>query len=167
MPHQANTPNRRDLLRLASLTALGALVHPGRAQSTPIPLFDGKTLDGWIPIENNATSLSAAGIADPAAFAVWLTNGSDALSEYLRTRLQDSVKADLANFSPSAANAKTVISALVKDLNQVVAGPSIDHIPTKVVDGDDLRRQRSLLFYGPLYLPAISTFDRAHIARLH
>jgi hypothetical protein len=47
------------------------------------------------------------------------------MSEYLRTRLQDSVKADLANFSPSAANAKTVISALVKDLNQIVAGPSI------------------------------------------
>jgi hypothetical protein len=125
MSHQTLHPNRRDLLKLASLTALGSLARPGRTQPTPIPLFDGKTLDGWLQIENNATSVSAAAITDPGAFAVWLTNGSDAMSEYLRTRLQDSVKADLASFSPSASNAKTVISALVKDLNQIVSGPSI------------------------------------------
>jgi hypothetical protein len=35
------------------------------------------------------------------------------------------VKADLAAFSPANANAKAVISALVKDLNQTISGPSI------------------------------------------
>jgi hypothetical protein len=39
--------------------------------------------------------------------------------------LQDSVKADLAVYSVSSANAKAVISALVKDLNPLIAGPSI------------------------------------------
>ena len=61
----------------------------------------------------------------PAAFAAKLTNGADAVSAFLRGQLQDSVKADLATYSASSANAKAVISALVKDLNQVISGPSI------------------------------------------
>lgn len=123
-PH-TSCHNRRDLLRLASLTAAGLLARSGNSQPAPIPLFDGKTLDGWLQIENNATSFSVTAITDPAAFAAWIANGSDAMSEYLRRRLGDSLKADLAGFSPSAASAKTVIAALVKDLNQIVSGPSI------------------------------------------
>ena len=86
--------------------------------------FDGKTLDGWIQIENNATSLASSGIIDPPGFARKLTNGSDAISIFLRGHLQDSVK-DLAAYSASNENAKAVISALVKDMNQVISGPSI------------------------------------------
>ena len=52
-------------------------------------------------------------------------NGSSALSAFLRTRLQDSVKVSLATYSAATADAKTLIAALVKDLNQVIAGPSI------------------------------------------
>jgi hypothetical protein len=74
-------------------------------------LFDGKTLDGWIQIENSATSLSGSGITDSAAFLRKLTTGPDAVSVFLRSRLQDSVRTDLAAF--------------VKDLNQVISGPSI------------------------------------------
>src|SRR5258706_10871889 len=48
-----------------------------------------------------------------------LTTGPDAMSVFLRSRLPDSVKA-----VPST-NSKAVISALVKDLNQVISGPSI------------------------------------------
>jgi hypothetical protein len=128
MPYQYSQPSRRELLRLAGLIGLGSAAHPGNAQPAPdsqVSLFDGKTLDGWAQIENNATSFSAAGITDTAAFAVWLSDGSDAVSEYLRSRLQDSVKGDLAGYSPSAADAKAVVSALVKDLNQIVSGPSI------------------------------------------
>jgi hypothetical protein len=39
------------------------------------------------------------GITDAAAFAGKLTNGADAMSVFLRGRLQDSVKADLAAYS--------------------------------------------------------------------
>jgi hypothetical protein len=87
--------------------------------------MDGKTLNGWIQIENSATSLPAGGINDAAAFAAKLSASSDAVSRFLRERLQDSVKADLAAYSTSSANAKAVISALVKDLNQLISGPSI------------------------------------------
>jgi hypothetical protein len=65
------------------------------------------------------------GITDAAAFAGKLTNGADAMSVFLRGRLQDSVKADLAAYSAAGLNAKAVIAALVKDLNQAISGPSI------------------------------------------
>jgi hypothetical protein len=39
----------------------------GAPPVAPVSIFDGKTLDGWLQIENSATSLSTAGIVDPAA----------------------------------------------------------------------------------------------------
>jgi hypothetical protein len=106
-----NELSRRTWLKWAAAAAAR------NARASAIPLFDGKTLDGWIQIENSATSLSAAGITDPAAFAARLTQGTDPISIFLRDRLQESVKTDL--------DSKAAISALVKDLNQVIAGPSI------------------------------------------
>ena len=80
---------RRSLIKLAGLTAAGV----GRAEpSAGVSLFDGKTLDGWMQIENSATSLSSGGITDAAAFAAKLTSGSDAVSAFLRGQLQDSVE---------------------------------------------------------------------------
>ena len=117
--------SRRDLVRLAGIAAAGSLVGVGNAAGSGVSLFDGKTLDGWVQIENSATSLSAGGITDPAAFADKLTHRQDALTVFLRSRLQDSTKADLASYSAASSNAKAVLSALMKDLNQVISGPSI------------------------------------------
>ena len=127
MLHEENHLNRRALLGLAGVTGLGYLVGAGHAASEPgaLPLFDGKTLDGWIQIENSATSLSSGGILDPAALARKLTSGTDAISVFLRGGMQDALRADLAAFSPASANAKAAITALVKYLNQVVAGPPV------------------------------------------
>ena len=116
---------RRDVVKLAGVAAAGAAAGIGYAADSAVSLFDGKTLDGWLQIENSATSLASGGITDATAFAAKLTKASDAVSVYLRGRLQDSVKADLAGYSPSNENAKTVVNALVKDLNAVFAGPSI------------------------------------------
>jgi len=115
--------SRRALVKLAGIAAAGSLVRVGKAETAS--LFNGTTLDGWIQIENSATSLSSGGITDPAGFVGKLANASGALSVFLRDRLQDSVKADLAAYSATSANAKAVISALLKDLNQVISGPSI------------------------------------------
>jgi hypothetical protein len=115
--------SRRAMVKLAGLAAAGAAADVGSAAE--VSLFNGKTLDGWIQSENSATSLSAAGITDPPKFAERLSTRADALSVFLRGQLQDSVKTDLAAYSASNPNAKAVISALVKDLNQVIAGPSI------------------------------------------
>lgn len=127
MLHEVNHLNRRAMISLLGATGLGCLVKPGISAEAPAPvkLFDGKTLNGWIQIENNATSLSTAAITDPAAFAAKLATGTDAVSAFLRGGMDPSLKTELAAYSPSAENAKAVISALVKYLNQVIAGASI------------------------------------------
>jgi hypothetical protein len=119
---EAAAPSRRAVMMLAA----GCLGSAAGAQTRKtIPLFDGKTLDGWILNENSATSVPAGDIADPAALAASLTRGADAVSAFLRDRLQDPVKADLASYAPANANAKAVVSALTRELNQVIAGPSL------------------------------------------
>jgi hypothetical protein len=116
--------SRRDWMRLAGAAGFSAML-PGAPAATP-PLFDGRTLGGWTQIENNATSLSAGSIVDPAAFVKRLTNGPDALSVNLHQGMPEALRADLAVYSPDAPNAKAVVSALVKYLNQVIAGPPLD-----------------------------------------
>ena len=125
MRNESIRVTRRVALRLAGAVAAGAVTRHGYSAESAVSLFDGKTLNGWLQIENNATSLSSGGITDPTAFVDKLTTGSDAVSVYLRGRLPGSVKADLASYSPSSENAKAVINALVKDVNTVLSGSSI------------------------------------------
>src|SRR5947209_3685245 len=102
MRNHANQVSRRSLIQFAGAAAAGCLIGasvPAAESPSAVSLFDGKTLDGWLQIENSATSLSAGGITDAAAFAARLTGGQDTMSVYLRGRLQDSVKADLAGYS--------------------------------------------------------------------
>jgi hypothetical protein len=128
MRNGASDFSRREWVRLTggaiAATAVGVGLADGQSPAA-VSLFDGKTLDGWIQIENNTTSLSVGAITDSAAFAGRLADGSDAVSVYLRGRLQDSVKTGLAAYSAPNADAKAILPALVKDLNQVIAGASI------------------------------------------
>jgi hypothetical protein len=122
---QRNHFNRRMFAKLAGLAVAARSVRSAEGESKKtISLFNGRTLDGWIQIENSATSLSSGGITDPYAFAAKLARGSDPVSAFLREQLEDSVKGDLAAYSASNANAKTMISALVKSLNRILSGPS-------------------------------------------
>ena len=120
--------SRRSFVVLTGITiAGGSLVNISNAEgeSQTIPLFDGKTLNGWIQIENNATSLSPGQITDQTAFVGKLRNGPDAVSAFLREQLDDSVKEGMVSYFASSADAKGVISAIVKSLNQIISGPSI------------------------------------------
>jgi hypothetical protein len=131
LKNEMNCPSRRTVVKLAGLMAARCcLMNIGdtRAQAESgiaVPLFDGNALDGWIQIENDAISLSVDGITDRSAFAGKLANGTDAVSVFLRSQLETLVKADLASYSPSNANVKALISTLVRDINQVISGPSI------------------------------------------
>jgi hypothetical protein len=100
-------PTRRDWMKLAGISIAACALEA--EPSKPISLFDGKTLDGWIQIENNATSFSTAAIADEAAFLLKLSEGADPVSTFLRAQLPD----------------RTNIAAVVKQLNQIISGPSI------------------------------------------
>jgi len=91
-------------MKTTSLAVAGsALAAPPKSA----PLFDGKTLDGWIPLENAATSVPGADIRDPAAFAKKLAADGRA------TNL------------PSTGDVKALTSAITKELNQLIWGPSI------------------------------------------
>jgi hypothetical protein len=131
MSKDTNQLSRRTFVALASSAAAGSSLMgissawAQRDSRSVISIFDGKTLDGWIQIENSATSLSVGAITDQVAFVGKLTNGTDAVSLFLRSRLEDLVKADLAAYSATNANAKVLLSAVVKDVNQVIHGPSI------------------------------------------
>jgi hypothetical protein len=129
MQSYINRLSRRSFVKAAGLAAVGcSFSSPADAQKdafTRISLFDGKTLDGWIQIENGATSLSAGSIIDQAGFVAKLTNGSDPVSRFLQGRLEDLVKVDMVAYSVTNPNAKVLILAVTKDLNQVIHGPSI------------------------------------------
>lgn len=96
---------------------------PGKA----ITVFNGKSLKGWMQSENNAASLQSNQITDPAAFVNTLEKGTDPVSVFLRGQLDATAElhAGLATYSPTSADAKPVMSALMKKLNQIVAGPAI------------------------------------------
>jgi hypothetical protein len=116
--------SRRVLIRAGGMAAAGYLVPAGRGE-TAVSLFNGKTLDGWIQVENSATSLASGGIIDPTVFAARLAKGLDPVSEFLRSQLADSTKAELATYSAERADARVVLASVVKELNQVISGPSI------------------------------------------
>lgn len=119
--------NRRSFCKLAGMAAAGCSILEAsqtEAESRKaISLFDGKTLNGWIQIENSATSLSGGGITDQTAFVEKIAHGSDAVSTFLQGQLESSVKEALATYSD--ATGKAAISALVKNINQILSGPSI------------------------------------------
>jgi hypothetical protein len=122
--------NRRQFGRLAGRTAAGCWVAGGigavaQGNAGHEVLFDGTTLDGWVDLENSATSLSADAIVDPGALAGRLVNGTDAVSVMLRGKLEALVRVDLASYSAANANAKALLSATAKNINQVIAGPLI------------------------------------------
>jgi hypothetical protein len=128
MQNGTNHLTRRTFVKLAGIAAAGSVVGVRNAEAKSpksVSLFNGKNLDGWNQIENSATSFSRSSFADPVAFTGKLTNGADEVSVFLRSQLQDSVKKDLATYSESSENAKAILSALVKNLNEVVSGPSM------------------------------------------
>ena len=131
MRNESSSLSRREFVKLAGVAAAGSsLLGIGSVEAEAesprtISLFDGKTLDGWIQVESNATSLSVGGIADQLAFTSKLASGTDAVSVFLRGKLDDALKANLPTYLLSNANAKATISALVKEINQLILGPSI------------------------------------------
>ncbi len=88
------------------------------------PIFDGKTLNGWIqsPISYN---LGGGDISNINAFAKKISEKPDAVSAFLNEQLDETAKGALAELSVASTNVKTATSALMKGVNKVIAGPSI------------------------------------------
>ncbi len=137
--------DRRTFLKTAALGAAGCAMARGgfalgapnpAASSAAVPLFDGKTLDGWIQILNSEISFSPSEILDLAAIAKKLSDKSDGVSQIITDRLDDSLKASLSAFAaiPTEADARELKSELAKNLTSLIANwpiyssiPMVDH----------------------------------------
>jgi hypothetical protein len=101
-----------------------------------VPLFDGKTLDGWIQIQNSETSFSRNDIADLTGFAKKLSEKSDGVSAFLNGELDDVAKTDLVADAAST-DLKAMKSALAKNLTKIISNTSIygkarfQHVPLR------------------------------------
>jgi hypothetical protein len=122
-----------------STTAPAVAVSTGEQAAAPVPLsqpvldhlagmtpiFDGKTLDGWIQSPPAALRLSAEDFTDLAGFAKKVSSKADAVSSFLNDQFDDAGKKAADGYVPTAANVKTLNSALTKNLGRIIMGPSI------------------------------------------
>lgn len=89
-------------------------------------LFNGKTLDGWIQIENASTSFSGNDISDLSALTKSILARSNGVAAFLNGELDDTVKAELSAYETAhAGDEKATRSALAKGLSKVIVGPLV------------------------------------------
>ena len=88
------------------------------------PIFDGKTLNGWIQSPINY-GLGAGDISNPDSLAKKFSDKADPVSAYLTEQLDDSGKNAVAGLTSTDAIAKAAIGALAKSLSKLLNGPAI------------------------------------------
>jgi len=128
----ARSLTRRRFVQLA--TAAGTLLRVeicrgDQASGQTISLFDGHTLNGWLQIENSATSFSGSSITDLADLAHKLTSSPDSdpdtVSTYLRSQLGQPLIQQLSTDTAAGPDTKSLQSTLAKALNAVISGPAL------------------------------------------
>jgi hypothetical protein len=80
-----NHPSRRTFLKSTFAAAVGASLATNALETQSngaTTLFDGKTLDGWIQVQNSQISFNGDDIADLAALAKMLTQKTDPVSAF-------------------------------------------------------------------------------------
>jgi hypothetical protein len=114
---------------------------PGTAEPTPAapplsratlekiarmkPIFDGKTLDGWIQAPPAPNTFSGNDLTDLAALVRRLGQKSDSVSIFLVEQMDEPARTALAAFSPTSADTRPTSSVLVRNLNRIVGGSSL------------------------------------------
>src|SRR5215469_7058985 len=129
MQKEQHYRSRRSFLKSAAIAAAGcAVMKTGNAkgQSTSMkPLFDGKTLDGWIQVQNSATSFSGNDIVDASGLAKKLLDKPDPASAFINDQLDETTRASLAAIVTGSGDIKAARSALAKNLNRIISNGSI------------------------------------------
>ncbi len=120
---------RRDFLGSAALAAASCMIpRSGFAaeRERTRPLFDGRSLRGWIDMENSATSFSSGDIADPIALAKSIAAQSTPTAAFLYASLDDTARAAIQSAASSPSpDLKAARSVLSKSLNRIIRGPAI------------------------------------------
>jgi hypothetical protein len=91
------------------------------AEPGNVVLFNGKTLEGWIPYQGNLGQFSGADFVDFTSFAKKMLNPADSISSFINQHLDDTVKTSLASYSADAENAKAVKTAFVRNMTKIVS----------------------------------------------
>src|ERR1700733_175384 len=112
---------------LAAIATIISTTAEAEDSSNAVSLFDGKTLNGWIQAQSGVSAFGGGDITDLPAFAKKLTDKADTVSAFINSQLDETNLTDLATFSPTNENAKTVKAALIKGLNKIISsGPVYD-----------------------------------------
>ena len=141
MQKQRQYRNRRSFLKSAAIVAAGWFVNKtGQAEgqsSSMRPLFDGKTLDGWIQIQNSATSFSGNDIIDPAGLAKKLSDKSDPVSAFLSDLLDETGKTSLTTVATGTGDMKQARSGLAKNLTRIISATTTQGTPWRGVGSSE------------------------------
>jgi len=90
------------------------------------PIFDGKSLDGWLQPPDYVTTFGGGDFADIPGFLKKLSDKPDPVSQFVADQLDDTAKTAITNYSADdAGTVKALKSALSKTLNKIVTGPSV------------------------------------------
>jgi len=117
---------RRTFIEAIAFTAAGcALSHAGKMSAqgdTSISLFDGKTLEGWIQVQNSSTAFSEEDILDASSLAGRLLSPSGALLAFLRDQLPDALREQLPSIAAAKTEPQSGRSPLAHGLNKIITG---------------------------------------------
>ena len=122
---KSNAISRRTFAHLAAIAGVGGAASSNGIGAPPVTvsLFDGKTLNGWVLLENTVYRVSRYDILGPAIFVGKIAKSADPVSGFVRSALTESLRKDLSTYS--AATANVTLPALVNEINLLLTGPSI------------------------------------------
>jgi hypothetical protein len=122
---KSNAISRRTFAHLAAIAGVGGTASSNGIGAPPVTvsLFDGKTLNGWVLLENTVYRVSRYDILGPAIFVGKIAKSADPVSGFVRSALMESLRKDLSTYS--AATANVTLPALVNEINLLLTGPSI------------------------------------------
>ena len=130
MPEPPNGLKRRTFLNSAMMAAAGcAFARAGSVFAQPrsiTRLFNGKSLDGWIEVENSETSFSGSDIVDLSAVAKCVTSKQNAVAAFVSSKVDEACRTDLSRLALSGQlDDKAIRSELAKNLSKIIFGPLI------------------------------------------
>ena len=136
---------------LAAVTITGcSTTGKMESQSNVVPLFDGRTLNGWIDQENSDNQFGGGDIKDLDGFAKKLVAKSDPVSAFLSDKLGETNMAALADYLASPSNAGAA-PAEEPSTSSTGKKPKTPPTKAKTVSGMLARNLTAIISEGPVY----------------
>ncbi|HUB86297.1 MAG TPA: DUF1080 domain-containing protein [Verrucomicrobiae bacterium] len=114
------------------------------------PIFDGKTLDGWIDQENSDNMFGGGDIKDLQGLAQKLVDKSDPVSAWLNDKLGTNMEA-VADYLASPSNAVATVTEEPSTNSVEKKKPRTPPSKEKVVSGMLARNLTEIISEGPVY----------------